>query len=81
MVSLLISKAYGLLQIEFYKLPKIQAKAVLDLGHPMMTCNQDWFRTIKAKTFAAERKAVYDEEDFKAYFCDFRYAITEFAIF
>jgi hypothetical protein len=35
---------------------------------------------IKAKTLAAKQKAVHDEEDFKAYFCDFRYIITEFSV-
>jgi hypothetical protein len=46
-----------------------------------MTRKQDWFRTIRAKTLAAERKAVHDKEDFEAYFRDFRYAITEFGVF
>ena len=45
-----------------------------------MTRNQDWFRTIRAKTLAAERKAVHDKEDFEAHFRDFRYAITEFGV-
>ena len=45
-----------------------------------MTRNQDWFRTIKAKTLAAKRKAVHDKEDFEAHFRDFRYAITEFGV-
>jgi hypothetical protein len=45
-----------------------------------MTCNQDWFRTIRAKTLAAERKAVHNKEDFEAYFRDFWYVITEFGV-
>ena len=45
-----------------------------------MTRNQSWFRTIRAKTLAAERKAVHNIEDFDTHFRDFRYAITEFGI-
>jgi hypothetical protein len=45
-----------------------------------MTCNQDWFRTIRAKTLAAKQKTVYNKKDFKAYFRDFRYVITEFGV-
>jgi hypothetical protein len=35
---------------------------------------------IRAKTLVAKQKTVYDKEDFKAYFCDFWYAITKFGV-
>jgi hypothetical protein len=45
-----------------------------------MTRNRDWFKTIRSKTLAAERKAVHDRDDFEGYFRDFRYALQEFGI-
>ena len=45
-----------------------------------MTRNQSWFRTIRAKTLAAERKAVHNIEDFNNHFRDFQCAIVEFGI-
>ena len=45
-----------------------------------MTRNQSWFRTIRVKTLAAERKAVHNIEDFNNHFRNFQCAIVKFGI-
>jgi len=45
-----------------------------------LTRNTEWFKTIRAKTISAERKAVHDREDIEAHFRDFRYALGEWGV-
>jgi hypothetical protein len=45
-----------------------------------LTRNKEFFKTIRAKTLPAERKAVHDREDVEGHFQDFQYALREFNI-